>query len=77
MAVPEGRIITGVLFIIVGMLIGIIYPFLLVYLDTQHAVELMRYTFVAVSIAIGAFLGAVGAIMLRGYKPSESAEDTS
>ena len=68
--------LAGLAMIIAGILLGIVYPFLLIYLDRERVIDLIRYTVAAASIAIGAFLGAVGVLIVRGFRPSERPEDT-
>jgi hypothetical protein len=68
--------VTGALLLLAGVLVGIGYPLVLV-VWREKAVELLIYTFVALAILIGAFIGAVGIILLRGFNASEDAENTS
>ncbi len=67
----------GVLLIIVGGLIGIGYPYLLLVASEKQALKIIIYTIIVISILLGSFIGAVGGILLRGFKGSEEAEDTS
>jgi len=67
---------TGAVLLVAGLLVGVAYPFLLVYLDERDALRLLLYTAVALSILVGAFIGAVGAVLLRGFKPGGDSKST-
>jgi len=62
--------------IIVGLLLGVAYPYVLVALPPSKAVEVIIYTAIAISIVLGAFIGAVGIILARGLKVEDEHEDT-
>lgn len=75
MAKPRSKVL-GAALLVVGLIVGVIYPAILVWLDEEHALRIILYTIVALSILIGAFIGAVGVVLIRGFRPS-GAEDTS
>ncbi len=66
----------AILLIIAGLLIGIGYTFILIISSPTNVVEILRITVSILSLAIGAFLGAVGIIMLRGIKVEDEDENT-
>ncbi len=66
----------AILLIIAGLLIGIGYTFILIISSPINVVEILRVTASILSLAIGAFLGAVGIIMLRGIKVEDEDENT-
>ncbi|MCE4627728.1 MAG: hypothetical protein F7C34_01070 [Desulfurococcales archaeon] len=74
MAKSRNRVV-GVALLVVGLILGVVYPAVLIWLDEERALRVILYTFIAVSILIGAFIGAVGLVLLRGFRPS-GAEDT-
>ncbi len=66
----------GVTAIIAGILFGVVYPYVLIALPPAKAVIVLIYTVIAVSIVLGAFIGAVGIILARGLKVEDEHEDT-
>ncbi len=61
----------GLLLLTIGFFIGVIYPFLLFTLPPEKAIRLLLLTVGTVSIALGALLGSIGVLLLRGIKVEE------
>lgn len=72
----KGRAI-GAGLIVVSVVVGAVFPYLLIALPREKAVELLIYTVAALAVAIGGLIGAVGLFLLRGFRDSEEPEATS
>ena len=67
----------GVGLILVSIVVGVLFPYLLIALPREKAIELLLYTVAALAVAIGGLIGAVGIFLVRGFRDSEEPEATS
>ena len=67
----------GVGLILVSIVVGAVFPYLLIALPREKAVELLIYTVAALAVAVGGLIGAVGVFLVRGFGDSEEPEATS
>ena len=61
----------------ISIVIGVVYPYLLLTLNREEALQLLLYTVAALSVLVGGLIGAVALVLLRGFGPSEESEDRS
>ena len=60
-----------------SVLVGIAYPYLLLTLNREEALQLIIYTIVALAVLVGGLIGAVAVVLLRGFGPGEESENNS
>ncbi|BAN90766.1 hypothetical protein [Aeropyrum camini] len=60
-------LVTGVIFIAVGIVLGIAYPYLLLDSNIEKFLAIVRYTLIAVSIVVGALFISTGSILIYGW----------
>ncbi|GBF08438.1 hypothetical protein [Aeropyrum pernix] len=60
-------LVTGVVFIAVGIVLGVAYPYLILDSNVEKFLAIVRYTLIAVSIIVGALFISTGSILIYGW----------
>ncbi|MCE4604829.1 MAG: hypothetical protein F7B20_07710 [Aeropyrum sp.] len=60
-------LLTGVLFVVLGVAIGIVYPYFLMVSGEEALLVIVRYTLILVSIAVGALFIGTGGMIIYGW----------
>lgn len=58
----------GVLLVIFGAIIAVIYPSLLLFTSDEVAIRVIKLTFALLALLAGAFIAAVGLAVVIGWK---------
>jgi hypothetical protein len=66
----------GIIVALVGLAIGLLYPYILLASPPDKAVHLLVISFSAIALLVGAFLGAVAWVLIRGIRVDLGDEDS-
>jgi len=64
-----GRLaLQGLAFIAAGFLLGVVYPYLLLFAGEEVAIAVMRVSIAGAAVLLGAFLASLGFTLLVGWR---------
>lgn len=64
----DRRKILGAALVVLGAVIGIGYSYILLSVPPDEAVRILIISVVVIALLIGALIGAVGLILIRGFR---------
>ena len=68
---PSKNTSAGIALLVLGALIGVLYPFLLFTLPPEKALKLLIATAGVTALAIGGLIGSIGLLLIRGIRVGE------
>lgn len=61
-------LVQGLFLVAMGFLVGVLYPYLLLFSDRDTAILVLRLSIAAFAVLLGAFLASLGVTLLVGWR---------